>query len=298
MTRRTITLPTPIDLAATLGPLAHGPDDPSVRVRSDGVWRATWTAGGPATVHYRADGAQVEAEAWGDGADAALEAAPAAVGALDDAESFQPDHPLLERILRDQPGQRIPRTRAVVEALVPAILEQRVTSYEAHRAFGFLVRKFGEPAPGRADLHLPPHPEQLAGLPYYDLHVLGVEKKRADTIRRVAAGARHLEAAVDLPPTEALARLAATPGVGPWTAAQVALVALGDPDAVPIGDLHLPSMVTWALAGEEEGTDDRMLELLAPFAGHRGRVLKLLVSANVTAPRRAPRYAPRDYRDA
>ena len=54
---------------------------------------------------------------------------------------------------------------------------------------------------------------------------------------------------------------------------------LGDPDAVPTGDLHLPHEVAWALAGEESADDARMLELLEPFRGHRFRLLRLLLAA-------------------
>jgi 3-methyladenine DNA glycosylase/8-oxoguanine DNA glycosylase len=127
--------------------------------------------------------------------------------------------------------------------------------------------------------------------------VVGVEKKRADTVRRVAANARRCDALALLPPAEARERLTEMPGVGPWTAAEVALVALGDPDAVPVGDVHLPSTVTYALTGTAVDDDEAMLDALAPFAGQRGRVIRLLGAAGIHAPRRAPRYAPRDIRD-
>ena len=144
---------------------------------------------------------------------------------------------------------------------------------------------------------LPPDPEVLAGVAYYDLHVLGVERSRADTVRRVAASARRLEALAVLPPAEANARLTSIVGVGPWSAAEVSLVALGDADAVPVGDVHLPSTVTFALTGEVVDSDEAMLEVLEPFAGHRGRVVRLIGAAGITAPRHGPRYAPRDIRD-
>ena len=140
--------------------------------------------------------------------------------------------------------------------------------------------------------------EVLAGVAYYDLHVLGVEKKRADTVRRVAASARRLDALTLLPPAEAHERLLQIPGIGAWTAAEVALVALGDPDAVPLGDAHLPSDITYALTGEAVDDDDVMLEVLEPFAGHRGRVIRLLGAAGIHAPRHGPRYSPRDIRGA
>ena len=139
-------------------------------------------------------------------------------------------------------GVRIGRSGAVLESLVPGILEQKVTGEEARRAFRGLVRAFGEPAPGPEafNLRLPPAPERLAALPYYGYHAFGVERRRAEVIRRVAARAAWFEATVDLPLDEAYARLTALPGLGPWTAAEVAVRALGDADAVSVGDLPPP----------------------------------------------------------
>ena len=141
---------------------------------------------------------------------------------------------------------------------------------------------------------LPPPPERLAALPYHAFHPLGVERRRADTVRLVARNARRLEEAAAMEPADARRRLRALPGVGAWTAAEVALAALGDADAVSVGDYHLPHHVAWALAGEPRGDDDRMLELLEPYRGHRGRVLRLLVAGAPGPPRFGPRLPLRD----
>ena len=69
--------------------------------------------------------------------------------------------------------------------------------------------------------------------------------------------------------------------------------AFGDPDVVSVGDVHLPSTVSWALAGEPRATDERMLELLEPFRGQRGRVVRWIESAGIQAPRFGPRMPPR-----
>jgi 3-methyladenine DNA glycosylase/8-oxoguanine DNA glycosylase len=94
----------------------------------------------------------------------------------------------------------------------------------------------------------------------------------------------------------AAARLRAYPGIGPWTAAEVTLRALGDPDAVSVGDFHLPNVVAFALAGEPRGDDARMLELLEPWRGHRARVVRLLEAGGIEAPKYGPRYAAPDRR--
>jgi len=300
MLQRSIVLPpsVPVDLVATLRPLRRGRHDPCLRFAADCVWRATRTASGPATLHLVADGDQIHGRAWGDGAAEALDGLADLVGANDDDGGFDPDHPLVARLWRDHRGRRIARSRAVAEALMDAVLEQRVTTFEARRARSQLIARWSDPAPGPTDLLLPPDPDRLAEVPYYDLHVLGVERKRAETLRRVAASARRLDAMAALSPAEARDRLLAVTGIGPWSAAMVGLVALGDADAVPVGDVHLPSDVTWALTGRAVDDDDAMLEALEPFAGQRGRVIGLIAAGHLHAPARGPRYAPRDDRNA
>jgi 3-methyladenine DNA glycosylase/8-oxoguanine DNA glycosylase len=255
--------------------------------------RATRTPDGPATVAIRADASRVRAEAWGPGAERLLEALPELVGLVDRAPDFRPRTPLLADLTRRLAGLRLPQTGNVVEALVPAILEQKVTGKEAFGAYRSLVRRYGDRAPGPFDLWVPPPAETLAALPYHAFHPLGIERRRADTIRHAAARARRLRELTEAPLEMAYRQLTALPGVGPWTAAEVALRALGDRDAVSVGDFHLPHLVSWALAGEPRGSDARMLELLEPYRGHRARVVRLLEAGGIRAPRYGPRLAPR-----
>ncbi|MGI8756125.1 MAG: DNA-3-methyladenine glycosylase family protein [Acidimicrobiales bacterium] len=296
MPDRLITLPFPIDVRATLWGVRRGRHDPSHRFGPDGIWRASRTPAGPATVRLVVADDQVTATAWGEGAEAALDAVPELIGCHDDDGGFSPDHGVLARLWRDFHQVRVPRSGAVSATLIQVVLEQRVTTFEARRAQTQIARRWGEAAPGPIDLRLPADPRVLAGIGYYDLHVVGVEKKRADTVRRVAANAHRLDALVDVPVPEAHRRLQEIVGVGPWSAAETALVALGDTDAVPVGDLHLPSQVTYALTGTPVDDDDAMLEVLEPYAGQRGRVIRLIMAAGIQAPRRTPRHAPRDIR--
>ena len=296
----------PVDLRRTLAIHRRGPGDPTLRFSRDGsAWRATRTPDGPATLRLVAEGAAIRAQAWGPGAAWAIGQAPELVGADDDAAGFAAllaGHALLRALNARFPGTRIGRTRRVLEALVPAIIEQKVTGDEARTAFIALVRRHGEPAPGTWDepsdrraapMRVPPAPTTLAGLPGYAYHPLGLERRRADVIRFAAGRAARVEECMNLPMSDAYARLLALPLVGPWTAAEVGLRAFGDADAVSVGDFHLCHAVCWALAGEPRGTDERMLELLAPYAGHRARVIRLIESAGVQAPRRGPRMAAR-----
>jgi 3-methyladenine DNA glycosylase/8-oxoguanine DNA glycosylase len=282
-----------LDLRRTLGLLTRGPGDRTLRFAAGRAWWTTRTTDGPATVALSIDGDGLVAEAWGPGADRALARVPGLVGLGQARIPLRDAHPVLRRLDRRFPGVRIPRTCAVLESLVPAILEQKVIGEEARRALFELIRRHGEPAPGPPELglRLLPAPATLARLPYYAWHPLGVERRRAELIRSVAARATWFEAIVDLPLPEAYARLTSVPGIGPWTAAEVAVRALGDVDAVSVGDFHLPNVVAWMLAGEPRGTDARMLELLEPYRGHRAEVVRLLELSGIAAPRYGPRLA-------
>lgn len=307
MPRRSINLTAPLDLASVVGLHFRGRGDPTGRVSTRAVVRVTRTPDGPATLLAEVRGAQVEAEAWGPGANRALAGLPALLGLEDDPVGFDPSlHQVVADLAHRRPQVRIGWTGSVFESLFPAILEQKVTGGEAVTAFRGLTRRYGEPGPGPiADaqrLRLQPAPEQLAALPYYAFHPYGVEQRRAEIIRRAARDADRLNALADLSGTRleagvvAAKMLQARPGIGAWTAAEVTFRALGDPDAVSVGDFHLKNLVAFALAGEPRGTDERMLELLEPWRGHRARVVRLLELSGLAAPRYGPRFVPVDRR--
>ncbi|MFB7984100.1 DNA-3-methyladenine glycosylase family protein [Streptomyces vinaceus] len=284
----------PLDLGLTLGPLRRGPADPTFRTTPDGsVWRATRTPEGPATlrVSRAADGA-IEAEAWGPGADWVLGALPALLGADDDPAAFVPRHRLVHASHRSRPGLRLTRTGLVLESLIPVVLEQKVTSDEAYRSWRRLVRRYGEPAPGPQETHqmyVMPDARAWAMIPSWGWHQAGVDMKRSSTIVRAARVAARLEEAAAMEPARAAARLEAVPGIGPWTSAETLQRSNGAADAVTTGDLHLPGIIGYALTGERDADDERMLELLAPYEGQRHRAARLILLAGRTPPRRAPR---------
>ena len=279
----------PLDLRRTMLPLRRGTGDPTMRIGAEEVWRATHTPGGPATLHLRRMGDGLEARAWGPGADEALARAAGWAGTLDDDGDFRPRHDLVRELHRRHRGVRLTRTSSPVEMLIPAVLEQKVTGLEARRAYRRLALATGGPAPGPVDLALPPDPVAVAAMPSFRFHAFGVERRRAERLISLCRRAREIDAVAELDPAAARARLAELPGIGPWTAAEVARLALGDADAVSVGDYHLPNVVAWALAREPRADDARMLELLQPYAGHRGRVQVLLEAGGI----RAPAYGPR-----
>jgi len=299
-----VELDRPVDLRAFLGPLARGSGDPTMRVAAAAAIRASVTPDGPGAIEIRVDGAAATARAWGPGAGHLLDGLPALLGLDDDPAGFDPDlHPLVAQLAQRRGAVRLGRTGAVWDALLPAILEQRITGTEAWRNYRRLVRAHGLPAPGPLGLVLAPTPATVAALPPWRLTALGIEPRRGLLLRRIARAASRYEtlAAPARRPgaggagaAALTAALRAQPGIGPWTAAEVTLRALGDPDAVSIGDAHLSNVVAFALAGRPRGSDEEMLKLLAPWAGHRARVVRLLEAARIMPPRYGPRVAPRD----
>ena len=291
---RTLAPSRPLDLRGTL--VVKGLKGPSLRAGSDGLWRATRTGSGPATVRLRLEGRNLVADAWGEGAELALEQVPEWVGEHDDPAALVPLHPAVERAARQGRGLRLPAVGGLVEVLIPTILAQKVTGIEAGRSYRRLAARYGDPAPGPTTLRLPPDPVRLAGLEYYDFHPLGVERRRAEIILRVCRDAGRIGTVSEADLAGVYGYLHRIPGIGPWTSASALRVVRGDPDAVPVGDFHLPNTVAWALAGEPRGTDRRMLELLAPYEGQRGRVARLLERYAGRAPAYGPRLPPRDIR--
>ncbi|ROQ24738.1 3-methyladenine DNA glycosylase/8-oxoguanine DNA glycosylase [Streptomyces sp. PanSC19] len=286
---------TTTDLGLTLGPLRRGPADPTFRVAPDGsVWRASRTPDGPGTLRIGAG----KAEAWGPGGDWLLERLPTLLGAEDDPTAFVPRHKLLLATHRRRPGLRLTRTGLVLESLIPSILEQKVTTHEAYGSWRALVRKFGEPAPGPAPegMYVMPEARTWTRIPSWEWHRANVDGKRSATIVRAARVAARLEEAALMDPPTARKRLELVPGIGPWTSAETVQRSNGAPDEVTTGDLHLPGIVGWALAGDRTADDEAMLELLAPYAGQRHRAARLILLSGRVPPRRAPRRTPGDIR--
>ena len=291
--------PFPIDAAMTLSVHRRGGGDPAYRVDGAGaVWRTSLTPQGPGTLRVLpARGELIMSEAWGPGACWLLQNVPAMLGAGDERDGFRPRHPLLRELATRYAGLRIGRTGRVMEALVPAVLEQKVTGIEAHRAWRILLDRYGTAAPGPAPcgMRVFPPPQVWARIPSWEWHLAGVEAVRARTIAAAARVAGRLEQINSVSPAEADRRLRSLPGIGPWTSAEIRQRACGDADAVSVGDYHLPSIVGWALAGR--AVDDAgMLELLAPYPGHRHRASVLAALSGAGPPRRGPRMTVRDYR--
>lgn len=287
-----------VDLGAALRPLRRGRGDPTMR-EHDGVrWWASTTPQGPASLALLAEpGGGVRASAWGSGARWVLERVPALLGGDDDPSVFVSHHDRIAAARRMLPGLRLGSTGRVWDVLLAAVLEQKVTGTEAFRSWRELALRFGEPAPGPAPdgLRVPPSPHAVLAVPEWEWHKAGVDFSRRRALLAAASVAARLERAVQLRGQRGRALLQRVPGIGVWTAAEVAQRAWGDPDAVSFGDFHLSTVVGWALAGRPLD-DAGMAEVLAPYAGQRHRAVQLLVCSGAPRPRFGPRLSPRNHR--
>lgn len=281
-------LPARYDFFATIGLLNTGTFDPTLRREPDGLWRTAHTREGPATVRMRVDATTLDADAWGPGARQALDQVPRWIG-LDEPAWTLPSHPVVDRLLRVHGGLRLTDTRDVFDALVPIVLQQLVTWQEAARMWRRLCMSVGTAAPGPAGLWVSPTPRAIRAAGSITLQAAGIGMRQVRTLAEIARVAHALQRAADLPTADAATLLQKVDGVGPWTAHMVLGVRLGRPEAIPVGDFHLPNTVAWALGGEPRGTDERMLALLAPFEGQAFRVIRLLLAAGIGAPKRGPR---------
>ena len=277
----------------TLSAYRFGAGDPTTKLGSRGFARATLTPEGPGTLVLRwrdDDEPALDAAAYGPGADWLLDRVGAMTGALDAGHEFVDGHPAVLHAQARHPGLRLGASGTLYHELLPVIIAQRITAGEALRQWHTLVWRLGEPAPGPIEgLRTPPSPERLVGLASWWFHPLGIERRRAEALRTVARHAANLHAWADLAPAAAGAKLRLLPGIGAWTVGSVLGPALGDPDAIAVGDYHLKHHIVFALTGRARGTDEEMLELLAPYAGHRGRAVRLL-QLDCPAP---PSFGPR-----
>ena len=293
---RTVTFPGAAGFWNTLAPLRRGPRDPCFQLSGDGtIWRTSLLPSGPVTAKISAGHTMApdvaQCEAWGHGAEEFVEMLPALLGADDDASGFVPRDPTVAAAHRRLPHLRLGRTGQVLEALIPAVIEQRVPGADAFWSWRVLVSKYGTPAPGPAPaaMRVPPAAEVWRNIPSWEFHRANVDPKRAQTVVACARRGASLERLVSRPAAQAREALTSLPGVGEWTAAETAQRAFGDADAVSVGDYHVSKMIGWTLLGRP--VDDAvMLELLEPMRPHRHRVVRLLQASGLAyEPRRGPR---------
>jgi 3-methyladenine DNA glycosylase/8-oxoguanine DNA glycosylase len=297
---RTVAFAGVVSPGLSLFPLRRGPRDPCFQVGDDGaIWRTSLLGSGSVTARIsRATPNAVECTAWGSGAEEFLDVLPAMLGAHDDSSDFVPTDPTVAAAQQRVPHLRLGRTGQVLEALIPAVIEQRVPGADAFRSWRLLVTKFGAPAPGPAPagMRVPPSADGWRHIPSWEFHRANVDPGRARTIVGCAQRAPSLERLASWPAARARDALTSLPGVGVWTAAETAQRAFGDPDALSVGDYHIPKMVGWTLLGHPVD-DAGMVELLEPMRPHRQRAVRLLEASGLAyEPRRGARLPVQDIR--
>lgn len=304
----------PVHLGHTMSVLGRGREDPTVRVLSpECVWVTTRENGLPVSARFTRVGSApgknplergVVIDAWGPGAASWIGKGPGWCGARDDWTDFENSpayHALPERLRlarRRHPGLRLPATATVTDRAVIAILEQRVAAIEAVRAYRYLVRLAGEPAPGPAPagMYAPPTAEQWRRIPSWQWHRAGVDGHRSATVLRAMQRASALDRLNHVTdPEHVNAALQSLNGIGVWTAAEITQCTHADPDRVSVRDYHLADYVCWFFDGAP-GSDERMVELLEPWRGHRQRVVRLIKASGHRKPAFGPRLSPADHR--
>ncbi|MGH3459253.1 DNA-3-methyladenine glycosylase family protein [Aeromicrobium sp.] len=301
-THRTVAFPSPVDLDRTWSVLQRGPADPTFRRNGRTIWRTSRMESGPVTFAVvQRDRHTIDAEAWGPGSEEMLTTLPQALGSDDDASRFDPVHPAVADAHRRFPGLRVPRTGRVLEALIGAVIEQRVVGKDAFTSWRRLLLRHGDAAPGATpdSMRVFPTPQTWASLPSWEWHRAGVDPQRYRTAQACARVAPQLERVCSRPDDRAAAyrALRSIPGVGVWTAAEVGCRALGDADAVPFGDFHLGHLVGVGLVGRRLHHDDEIAEALEPYRPQRYRAVRLLeLSPLVRLERRGPRSPRVDHR--
>lgn len=270
----------PFDLRRTFTMQALGAFDPTAVFASDTVFIKNFISRG-SVVTLRCEARDGELVVTGDAG--ALTAWGQWLPPDDGAAAFAPSNEKLAQLHRRLAGLRLLRVPWVFDVACGAVLQQRIAFVDAVKQFGRIAKAFGARVGEGAAF---PDGPTLAKVPLYELQRLGVDAQRARTLHALAKSeAQRPFLSADTSFDEIVRRLELLPGIGPWTMGMIRGYGLGDSDATIVGDLGLPHLVCWALAGEPRGTDERMLELLEPFRGHRFRVTRLLHAAGISVPR-------------
>jgi len=276
----------PVHFSRTFSMQSLGPYDPTAESSPDLFRKAFFYRSAPATLEFQRYPEGLLVTAYAPEADALLEETLAGLAQDDRYRSFSTDDDGIWRLHRSQPGLRLLRFPWLYEMTCSAILQQRIRTVDAMRDWRHITQRWGFAAP--LGLRAFPSAEILARVAQFELQALGIDAQRARTLLRFAQESRFVPVRTTLNFDEIRQRLIRIPGIGPWTTESVLGFGAGDTDAAIPGDLHLPHLVCYALAGEIPGSDERMMELLEPFRGHRFRIIRLIYASRLVVPRSTP----------
>jgi len=273
----------PVHFPRTFSLQRLGPYDPTSELEEHRFRKAFFYRGKAAAVEVVRKGAALELRAFGEDAEELADEAAEGMRQRDGYGEFMTEDTGVLRLHRMLPGLRVIRVPWLYDMTCSAILQQRIRTVDAMRDWRRITQRYGSDAP--LGLRAFPSAEALAAVPQFALEEMGVDAKRAKTLLRFAREMQFVSLRPSMDFAALRKALLRVSGIGPWTTETVMGYGAGDTDAAIPGDLHLPHLVCYALAGEPEGSDERMMELLEPFRGHRFRIIRLLYEAGLSVPR-------------
>jgi len=246
-----------------------------LRIRGNVVTRAM-PSGAVAHAAWRGEEVLLRAEAESDElAEDALTRMRFVLALDDDLAPFHRAYardPLLGRALRARPRLRVLRKPAPFEALMNAICEQLIDTQAAGNIIWALVHSLGRRHASGA--WMAPEPDALDNPPA--LIRAGLAPTRARTLARVSRAVARGE--ID-PGSPDRARLAAIPGVGPWTLAHLDLFGRGIYDVPLHADVGMRNAYA-RMAGVRTGSvsEDEFAEVLDRYRPWQGLAAMYIVS--------------------
>jgi DNA-3-methyladenine glycosylase II len=194
------------------------------------------------------------------------------------------DHSVLGPLTTSLRGLKAFRPTTLFEMLVIAVIEQQISLMAAHHIRERIVHRFGVAVDG---LTVFPSVDALAEASREELMECGVSGRKSEYIgdlaRMAASGTVDLEAWETLPDEEIRERVTALRGFGRWSADYLLVRGLGRPDAVPVDDLGIQTLVGKVMGYERRLSAEELQAALEPFAPFRGlAVFYLLVGSRLS----------------
>ena len=192
--------------------------------------------------------------------------------------------PWLAPIVRAALGVKPPRYPTLWEACVNAIVYQQISIHAAGAILRRMIERYAVPlVVGERRLFAFPSPQTFADADAEELRALGLSVNKVVSVRVVARAI--LEGTIDeaalalLATPELLAELVAHRGIGPWTAAVIALRGFGRLDLFPMNDSGVARSIR-----ELSGVDDvDVSAVLAQLGEQRGMLYYHLLLGRLAA---------------
>jgi DNA-3-methyladenine glycosylase II len=133
-----------------------------------------------------------------------------------------------------------------------------------------------------------PSPAELLGVPPDSLREAGLSWRKVATLRDLAEhlsdGRLDPKILSKLPDDEVIAALTTIPGIGPWTAQGVLILALGREDVVLSGDLALRKAIRQTYELDHLPSQDEVLAIAEKWRPYRSVATSYLFSAAIDGP--------------